>query len=453
MIDRLLSKLRGASLNARFMRSSLYSLGGYGAGQALRLASNLILTRLLFPEAFGLMALVTVIMQGLAMFSDAGISPAIMQSRRGDDPVFLDTAWTIQVLRGVILWLLACLFAVPFSAFYESPQLAEILPWYGLSLLIAGFNPTRLDTANRHLNLGYVTTFELITQVSVIAIAIILAWLLESVWALVISGIASSVILLLLSHFFLPGNRNHFRIEREAARELFTFGKWIFVSTIFGFIYMQGDKLILGKFLPLDQFGIYNIGFFIASFPFLMAGVMTRKVLIPVYRERPPKESLENFQKLQKMRFLLTGAMVGLTGLVSLVGSPLIELLYDPRYRAAGAVVVLVGAMQIPHIMWLTYEQAALAAGDSRRFFVFSAARSVLTVGFMLIGLALGGLFGALLGQGLAGVALYPFVVWLAGSVGAWDRKHDIFYACIGGLIVLISLMVNAQAILDLVAL
>ena len=69
------------------------------------LASNLILTRLLFPEAFGLMALGSVVLVGLQMFSDAGIGPSIAQSPRGDDPEFLDTAWTAQVLRGVILWL------------------------------------------------------------------------------------------------------------------------------------------------------------------------------------------------------------------------------------------------------------------------------------------------------------------------------------------------------------
>jgi O-antigen/teichoic acid export membrane protein len=74
-MESLVLKFRGSSLDARFMRSSVFTLGGYGMGQVLRLASNLILTRILFPEAFGMMALVSVIMQGLAMFSDVGVSP------------------------------------------------------------------------------------------------------------------------------------------------------------------------------------------------------------------------------------------------------------------------------------------------------------------------------------------------------------------------------------------
>ncbi|WP_292264325.1 oligosaccharide flippase family protein [Marivita sp.] len=363
------------------MRSSVFTLGGYAMAQVLRLASNLILTRLLFPEAFGMMALVSVIMQGLAMFSDVGVSPSIMQSKRGDDQKFLDTAWTIQVIRGVLLWLTACLLAIPVATLYGEPLLAWILPCAGITLFITGFNPTRLDSANRHLLMGRLTGLDLSVQAVTVVITIALAWYLASVWALVISGIISSILVLTAYNVFLPGQRNRFQWEREAADELISFGKWIFLSTICGFLYMQGDKLLIGKFLTLEQFGIYNIGFFLASFPLLMGSMMTRKLLIPLYRERPPSESMENFRSLQRMRFSLTAGMMALTGGLSVAGVVLIDIMYDPRYLMAGAVVVLIAAMQMPQILVMTYEQAALASGDSRRFFVLSAARAVLTLG------------------------------------------------------------------------
>ncbi len=446
----LVSKFRGSSLDARFMRSSMFTLGGYASGQFLRLASNLILTRLLFPEAFGMMALVSVIMQGLAMFSDVGVSPSIMQSKRGDDQKFLDTAWTIQVIRGVFLWIAACLLAVPVASLYGEPLLAWILPSAGISLLVAGFNPTRLDTASRHLLIGRLTGLDLAVQALTLVIAILLSWYLQSVWALVISGIVSTILLLFAYNIFLPGQRNRFQWEREAAAELIGFGKWIFLSTICGFLYMQGDKLLIGKFLTLDQFGIYNIGFFLASFPLLMGSMMTRKILIPVYRERPPAESEENFRKLQKIRFLLTAGMMALTGSVSVAGVVLIDLLYDARYLMAGPVVVLIAAMQMPQLLVLTYEQAALAAGDSRRFFVLSVARAVLVLGCLYTGLQFGGLFGALIGQGVAGVAAYPFVVWLARHAQAWDAKHDAVFACIGAIVIAFALWINLDAVVAL---
>lgn len=448
----LVSKFRGSSLDARFMRSSVFTLGGYAMAQVLRLASNLILTRLLFPEAFGMMALVSVIMQGLAMFSDVGVSPSIMQSKRGDDQKFLDTAWTIQVIRGVLLWLTACLLAIPVATLYGEPLLAWILPCAGITLFITGFNPTRLDSANRHLLMGRLTGLDLSVQAVTVVITIALAWYLESVWALVISGIISSILVLTAYNVFLPGQRNRFQWEREAADELISFGKWIFLSTICGFLYMQGDKLLIGKFLTLEQFGIYNIGFFLASFPLLMGSMMTRKLLIPLYRERPPSESMENFRSLQKMRFSLTAGMMALTGGLSVAGVVLIDFMYDPRYLMAGAVVVLIAAMQMPQILVMTYEQAALASGDSRRFFVLSAARAVLTLGCLYVGLRFGGLFGALIGQGIAGLAAYPFVVWLARHARAWDPKHDVVYACVAAAIIVSALWFNFDAVAELAA-
>jgi O-antigen/teichoic acid export membrane protein len=85
-------------------RGAVWTVAGYGGGQALRFLGNLILTRLLFGEAFGLMALVNVFLQGLQLFSDDGIGPSILPHARGADRRFLDTAWTMQVVRGFVLF-------------------------------------------------------------------------------------------------------------------------------------------------------------------------------------------------------------------------------------------------------------------------------------------------------------------------------------------------------------
>src|SRR5216110_1744022 len=84
------------SVKQMAVRGSLWTIFGFGAAQILRLGSNLVLTRLLFPKAFGLMSLISIFMQGLTMFSDLGIGPSIVRSQRGEDDLFLHTAWTIQ---------------------------------------------------------------------------------------------------------------------------------------------------------------------------------------------------------------------------------------------------------------------------------------------------------------------------------------------------------------------
>ena len=449
-MQRLTTIFSGEGLLARALRSSALTVAGFGGAQVLRLASNLILARLLFPEAFGLMAIVSVIIQGLMQFSDVGVSPAIMQSKRGDDPAFLNTAWTIQALRGVGLWLVACALAWPVALFYDDPLLMQLLPVAGLSLLITGFNPTALDTAKRHLRWGRVTAIEFAVQITGIVAAVALAWWWQSVWALVISGVLSAGVALALFWLFLPGASNRMGWERLATSELIHFGKWIFLSTICGFLFNQADKLILGKYLSFDVFGVYNIGFFLASFPMLLGHMLTWRLLIPIYRELPPQESAANFAKLRRMRFAVTGGLMALSAGFAILGVWLVGIMYDDRYTLAGAVVVLMALMQLPQIIVMTYDQASLAAGDSRRFFLLTLAKAAAMIVALLLGLAWGGLMGALLGYGAAMVLAYPVVIWLARHMQAWDPLHDAAMAALGTALAALALWLNAAALSDL---
>lgn len=450
---RLKNFLHGQGLASKALRGSALTVLGFGGGQFLRLLSNLVLTRILFPEAFGLMALVYVFLQGLNNFSDVGVTPAIMRSKRGDDPDFLNTAWTMQIIRGFVLWMITFIIAAPAAQFFDAPLLAQLLPAVGITLFISGFNPTRLDTANRHLNFGRLTLIDLGSQTISMIVAIIAAFVLQSVWALVISGIVGSLVNLLFLNLFLPGEFNKLRWEKPAAKELVNFGKWVFLSTAAGFFLSQGDKIILGKYLSVETLGIYNIGFFLASVPLLLGGTVIRRILIPIYRERPPKESRENYVKLRKMRFLLSAGLVSSLGVLAVLSGWLVETLYDTRYLLAGGILLFVACAQLPQLIVISYDQAALASGDSHRFFVLNFCRMVCSIAGLWIGILAFGLPGALIGQGIGMIAVYPVVVWLARHHGVWDPLHDMVFAAFGVLILWLAIWGNSPFVTDLFAL
>ena len=445
------SRPAGQGLFARALRGSAIVALGYVGGQVLRLAANLILARLLFPEAFGLMALVTMVMIGLTMFSDVGIGPAIMGSKRGDDPRFLDTAWTVQVVRGVLLWALTAALAWPLALFYRAPDLAAMLPVAGLTLMIAGFNPTRIETANRHLALGRVTALDLAAQATGIVVMVALALALQSVWALVWGNIASALAKLALTTALLPGHRNRLAWDRSAGGDLIRFGGWIFLSTACGFLLMQGDKAILGRYLSLDSLGIYNIGFFLASFPMLLAAAVVGRVFIPIYREVAAEGGEAVHRRLRRMRMGVSAVILSLLVAMAFGGVPLVGLLYDARYAAAGAVVVAVACVQMPQMLVATYDQAALAAGDSRGFFAVTAVRAGLQTGLFLAGAHWGGLPAALLAQAVAGMLAAPASLWLARRHGVQDPRHDILFATLAALAAALALG-REQAVLGALA-
>ena len=217
------------------LRGSIWTLIGYGGAQVMRLLSNLILARLLFPEAFGLMALVNVFLQGLQMFSDIGIGPSIIQNKGGDQPDFLHTAWTLQIIRGFVLWLVTLLLAWPVAKFFavtnpDAMQLVRLLPVVALTALIGGFTSTSVFTLNRKLNMARITLLECIPQLFSLLVMIACGWLWRSVWALVAGGLTFSLVRLVLSHLWNDGPKDRLGWNADALQQLIHFGRWIFLS-------------------------------------------------------------------------------------------------------------------------------------------------------------------------------------------------------------------------------
>ena len=451
-MNRIVSAFGGSGLMARVLRSASWLMLSYGGSQALRLASNLILTRILFPEAFGLMALVSLVTVGLAMFSDIGLGPAVTQNPRGDDPDFLDTAWTVQVIRGLCLWAATGALAWPVAAFYGEPRLALYLPIAGVALAVSGFNPMRIETAYRHLLLGRVTALELLSQFIGIAGMVVLALLTRSVMALVAGAVLQALARLVLTHLFLPGRGNRFRWEAAAAHELVHFGKWIFFSTAFWFVSSQGDRAILGKFLTLDALGLYNIGYFLASFPYLLGLAVNQRLMMPIYRDRPAGASPENYRKQRLLRCALSGGIMGLLAVMALAGPALIDLLYDARYAASGAIVTLIACALTPSVILMTYDQAPLVAGDSRGYFVYSAARALAQVALILAGAIHFGLAGAIVAMGLSMIAAYPVLIWLSRRHRVWDGWHDLGFGLLAAALSLAAVWLHWDRIAMMVA-
>ena len=249
--------------------------------------------------------------------------------------------------------------------------------------------------------------------------------------ALVLGGVVQALAHLVLTHFGLPGDANRFRWEKAAAKELIHFGKWIFLSTAFWFATSQGDRAILGKFVSLESLGVYNIGYFLASFPMLLGHAVNQRLMIPIYRDKPVAAAPENRRKQRMVRGGLSAVLLSLLWLMAWIGPSLVELLYDDRYTLAGPMVVLISLALAPAVIGMTYDQAALAEGNSRAFFVYTASRALLQTVLFLAGVIFFGLPGGIAALGLSMLAAYPVLIWLARKHEVWDMMHDLGFAAV----------------------
>lgn len=423
--------LTNDSLRMRAARGVMLTGLAFGTQNILRLAGNLVLTRLLFPEAFGLMAIVFIVISAINNLSDLGIKSWIVQDDNGDKSEYLNSAWVLQILRGLLIALLIWAFSGLIADFYEQPLLAQLLPIAGIGALLEGFNSTKLATAERTLQLGRVTVLQITTQVIGLAATVILALTLQSVWALVLGYLVGALSMAVLSHIVLNGHRDRFVFYAGHARSILGFGSYIFIASIAGFIIAQGDRAILGKITTLEELALYNIAFFLASVPVMLARAMIDKIIFPLYSRRPTWESFENRKKIALARYVVTSGGIAALMVFSFIGEPFVELLYDPRYHDAGQFVVLISLALMPGLVTASYMVLALAAGQSGRFAVMAVSGAVVQTLCMLLGGTWYGVVGVAGGLALAPFLYHPITVALTWKYRGWDPVHDLLFGVV----------------------
>ncbi len=279
----------------------------------LRVVSSLVLTRLLAPAYFGEITLVTTLITGITLLSDIGLAPSVIQSPRGDEPVFLNTAWTVQIWRGVFLWLIAVALSWPMANFYHDSKLRLLLPVLALTMLISSFNGTSLLTLSRHMGVGRLFAIDGSTALVALVVTIVWAYLYPSVWAIVGGQLVSNLYRLCLSHLHAvaPGIQNSFSWDKQSVHDIVHFGKWIMVTTGFYFFASQADKLVLGRLITLAALGVYGLAYQLSDIPRQIMLALGSRVAYPFIAKviHRPAEEFET-QFLRYRGFALLGGAV-----------------------------------------------------------------------------------------------------------------------------------------------
>jgi O-antigen/teichoic acid export membrane protein len=402
------------SLRGSGIKGSLWTLGGHGASQLVRFASNILLSRLLFPAVFGQVALVYTFLTALQLFSDVGTTPAIVQNPRGDDPRFLRTAWTVTCVRGVVLWGASWLVAIPAAAFYDQPMLRWLIPGAAFSAVLTGCESTAIAQSRRHLRFERITLMELASQVLGTMTTVVLAlgfrkWLGPSdpraVWAIVAGGNAYGLARLVLSHTVLHGISHRFELDREALASLVRFGRWVLLSTLLSFLSGPADRLVFGKLVPIAVLGVYGIASTLALVPTDAVLKVGSGVVFPAFSRASMRSDFNQIFPKVRMPLILGGAMI-VSGLLA-AGPVAVSILYDARYRDAGWMVQILAVASWFQILENTNGAMLLATGRSDWMAAGNGVKLTGMLVFIPFGFMVGGFAGALAGLVVAEALRY----------------------------------------------
>jgi O-antigen/teichoic acid export membrane protein len=423
------------TLKERVLRAGGWNFAGHGLSQAIRLCANLILTRLLVPEMFGVMAIATLVTVILSMLSDIGLRQNIVRSHRGDDPDFLDTAWSIQVLRGIALWLLAVGLSVglhfanlhgmlPAESVYASPVLPLVIAVTSLSAVISGLRSTKWATAFRHFHQKRIAQIELIALLVATAVSVAMGAATRSIWALVAGGLVAPLITTALSHAWMSGHANRWRWERNALRELFHLGRWALVSSFVGVLAASGDRLLLGGFVDTHMLGLYAIATLIVGAIAGGVGRLIVMVLLPALGEIARKEPARLREAYYRLRYPVDLLLLFVAGALFASGQLVIDLLYDSRYAGAGGMLQVL-ALSCFMVRYEIANQTYVAVGlwHYQAFVNALGCASLYTLVPILYWLA--GTQAAIWGIALHAVATLPLVFYFNARLGLNDLRRE----------------------------
>lgn len=292
-------------LEKRAVRSGYWLFALRFLHQLFYLARLIILARLLAPRDFGLLGIALLTMMTLETFTQTGFQAALIQKKK-DIKGYLDSAWTVIVIRGVVLFSFLYLVAPYAAKFFNEAEAKFVIQIIGLSVLFQAFTNVGVIFFQKELEFNKYFIYQFTGTLADFIVAVSLALIFRNLWALVIGVLSGHLARAIVSYVIHP-YRPKISLDINKARELFGFGKWIFGSSILLFLITQGDDIFVGKVLGAAMLGFYQMAYRISNTPATQITHVISKVTFPVYsklQDNIPKLREAYLRVLQLTSFL-----------------------------------------------------------------------------------------------------------------------------------------------------
>jgi len=404
--------------------------------QLLRFCSSLVLTRLLAPEMYGLMALGNVVVAAVVLMSDVGLIQCIIQRKEVPSQRFLNTVYATQIARGLILSAVLVVFAVVVNyghahgwfgeeSTFADPQIFIVLLILAAVPLVAGFESTNLALARRELAVGRTIRVDVVAQLLTTLITIALAYEWRETWVLPASWVMNAALRAALTHVMLPGPGNGIGWNREDFMAIFGYSKWIVLSSGVNFFARDGDRLILGALLSSSALGLYSVGTLLLG-PLnaglnRMMGLVGGPALAEVARSDPSRLK----QAFIRCRRPIDMVVLAASGFLFAASELVIRILYDQRYIGASTTLSIL-ALSLIGTRFTVIDQYLLATGETKELFKRSLMLGSALFVCVPLGFQIWGETGAIVGVLIARLLAMAVVLGLMAQRHLIDVRYEL---------------------------
>jgi len=391
-------------LRKRLTAGALWTAGGRIAVNLIGLASTLVLARLLTPADFGLVAIATVVLSIANAATELSLSSALIQ-RQNPLREHYDTAWTLNILRALVIAIALAIAAFPVSVAFKDDRLIGIFLVMGAAAMMSGFVNPRLVDFRRQLSFRQEVLTDFVNKFAGFAVAAALALEYRSYWALVIGSLAAQTAGMITSYVIIPYAP---RFSLRDWRSLFSFSGWLALSSGLNAVNYRADQLAVGAVLGANPLGQYSVGDNLANLPVRESTTPLANVLFPAFARLQDDQVRLRAAYLRAQSVLVAVALPVGVGF-ALLAAPLFNLVLGPQWSSAALVAQILSTIFAMHAFGTPLTSLAMGRARTRLLFVRDTVNLVVRYPLIFWGLFSGGLIGLLLARCVSGL----FAIWL----------------------------------------
>jgi lipopolysaccharide exporter len=395
------------------LRGDLFATTSSFAAQAvIKLGSSLVLTRILRPEAYGIITILTSVVFVVELLADLAVTTSLVRHPQGDEPRFLNTAWTMRLARALVNTSAVFLLAPTISRLYSTPELAAPLRIFSFWFVLSALESMSFPLAMRRKRSRFIVYCELLASFVSSAFSVLYCMYSRSYWGMVYGILVNRMLISAMSYLIYPDYRPKLQLDREAARELLKYTRFAMPSSLLTLGMSQFDKIAFLRLFNLHLLGIYGLAGNITGPIESLISKISQMVLYPRcahnFRTQHASFVLKYYTENVKLFFAILILPAAVGGAAHLI----IRVLYDPRYAEAGS--VLQAFMMRSALLSLASpaEDLLIATGEFQVILIGNIFRLVWLVGGSLGGYYLFGFMGFVYGAALSGFP--PLVYYLS---------------------------------------
>lgn len=405
-------------MNNQFKKKTLSGISWSGVSQLIKLIMNLaitsVLARLLLPEDYGLIGMITVATGFLLVLKDFGFGAALVQKKEVEEIEYQSVFW-LNVLMGILLAILVYFSSSLIADFYEEPQITSIAKVMSFGFILNSLTVVPNNILYKKIQFKNLFIVDFLSVLFGGIIGIVLAYYNWAYWSLVAQSLSTQIISLLVV-LYLSGFKPKFQFSRKSLAGFSDFSLPLIADSSINYWVRNLDYLLIGKFIGKAELGYYSKAYTLMLLPVRQLSGTIKKVMFPSF-------SLiqDQTERLGKIYIKITSVVAFITfplmGIMFTLSDNIILFLFGENWSASipiFRILCLLGAFQ--SIATLS-SNIYLAKGKTKLMLrVGLVTRSIMIIS-MVVGLYMGGLMGLVYGYSMSSSLMVIFELYFVAKL------------------------------------